>query len=204
MITSLATQINYSDYREPKIVDQEKISQYDKLIIHIARQCDIARLFEIEDILQEGRIEMWKAHKHYDRTRGKFVSYLSIRLRGRFLNMRKAYFNNYIDAVSMDSNPGNGLPLKETIPARDNTYEDIYFEDLLETVLNNASLTQLERNVATLMIKHRESGRYHNVYSCIGNELKINNKSIDNAMRRAKQKIRCYVHLINLNPQSLV
>lgn len=151
---------------------------------------------EMEDLIQEGMIGLYKAVTAYDKTKAaSFMTFASLCINGQIMNAVKASnakknspLNRY---VSLDE-PVNGtddntdMKLVDTLAGiyeqnPELLYIDKEYTGSLEQKALEA-LSPLERKVIKLLMSGKD-------YVKIAEELERTPKSIDNAIQRARTKI---------------
>ena len=193
----------FSDLKEDSIVERAK--KGDQLAVNhlIKNNMDIvyskARFYFIrgmdrEDVIQEGRVGLYKAIRDYKSERkSSFRGFCQLCVHRQLVSAikrgnRKKHIplNNYTSLdkkINFDSK--NGRSYREIIPDKSTDLEKKLLLremiDLLSDDLRNM-LTELERNV---FLKFLISKSYREVSS----ELNINVKTVDNALQRARKKL---------------
>ena len=137
---------------------------------------------DTEDLIQEGMLGLFKAIAEYDVTKGSFRAFACLCI------TRRIY-----QAIEK-ANSGKNIPLKNYLPldeldrfAAEETQDPLkcvidkeetdYLEKLIETKLSN-----LEKRVVFLFLKGYNYGE-------IARKLEITEKSVDNTLQRAKNKL---------------
>lgn len=158
----------------------------DALILRFFRLISIkAQIFssdaaDADDLRQEGLMGLMKAIASYNSKRAvKFSTYAEVCI----VNSMKSYAakcnNKSYETVSLDD-IGIDAPSQEKNP--ESIYIDKEFFSELWRIIDN-ELSPLERQVITLYIQG-------DGYRSIADELRISEKSVANALQRARSKIR--------------
>lgn len=171
------------------------IGQYRKLIHSIAQKLSLP-CGEHEDLVQEGMIGLWEAIKRFDPAKKRpFASLAKICIKGKIINALKAArskANDFLNSAKRFSDSYYEDKSLLDLIADDSVKspEEIYLEkegreELLRSLRGEKGiLTELEFRaligIYVLCKLHRE----------IAEELGRSVKSIDNAIRRAKEKIQ--------------
>lgn len=160
----------------------ELVLRYLGMIRHIARKYS-ARGYELNDFVQEGLLALLYACRSYDKSGGRtFGSFVSLVVERRFISIirssqsQKAVPDSalvQIDSVSEELTGTVGSP-----------EEQLVVKEQLNQVLNRLSALLSAREYEVLMLF--ASGLS---YSKISQKLNISEKSVDNALQRARRKV---------------
>jgi len=147
------------------------------------------------DVIQEGRIGLYKAIKNY-KIEGKssFNSFCNLCVYRQLITaIKKANRNKHLHfnhSASMDKsfnyNDETERSLNDILPDEaENTEEEILSEELFNRLFNELKdiLTKLEWNV----FKHYLDDKS---YKTIANILEVDTKCVDNALQRVREKIK--------------
>lgn len=157
----------------------ELLGIYSKTISHIAGSFSLPS-GELDDLCQEGRIALYKAAQSYDGNSSKFSTYASVCIRNAMTNWAKKYGKNVFSGGN--SEPDENLEQKDY---GEDVEDKVIADDLLCTILDGgyAHLSKIERSV----LEKKVSG-------CsveeISKEIGKSAKSVENALFRARKKIR--------------
>lgn len=166
--------------------------QYNGLIINLAKRQGIYYSIELEDLLQEGHMILWKAAQKYNGN-GEFVQYYIMLLKSHFINIWKYYQRQNVNTthISLDKSTLDNTALVDKIqtPHTDMDFEEIYFKNLVEYIIKTSPFTPLELKVFLELINCRIDGEYR-VYDKIQKRLDLNHKTIDNALYRIRKKVK--------------
>ena len=158
------------------------IEDYEPLLRTIASDYDIPGV-DFDDLLQEARQALVKAHKAYDPTRGvPFPAFCALCVRRKMQDCLRAQkrkkheFLNRADSIDdyeCFQSPANEHPEWELLAS-----ETI---SSLKKFINRC-LTSLEKDVLTAYLAGES-------YETVAKELQKSEKSVDNALHRARSKL---------------
>lgn len=163
-----------------KVALETLMNEYKKLVTKISRNYFIIGA-EFEDVIQEGMIGLFNAYNNFDETKNtSFKTYATILINRQIINaIKKAYKYNNQDLFA-------DLNLKD-------------FEDDLEVfspeefIINKEShsilLREINEKLSPLEISILEEFLKNETYEEIAKKLKLNKKSVDNALTRIKKKL---------------
>ena len=155
----------------------ELLEMYRPLIESLASKYSFCESGETDDLIQEAQIALFGAFESFDPTQKDvtFGLYAKICIRNRLISfLRKNQRHSLIsiedsaDDVMVDASPEERLIEKEE------------YQRLLYDI--NRVLSPLERDVLRLYLEEKP-------YKAVAIELKISEKSVDNAVCRIKKKI---------------
>ena len=147
---------------------------------------------DVDDLVQEGMIGLFKAVRDFDRSQGSFYYFADLCIGRQIYHAieaasRKKHgpLNSYI-SLSEDASDTSGVPLAESISWREDNPEQILIErenveQFLEEIRSN--LSPLEQKVLTDYLDGMN-------YRQIAEKWNKPEKSIDNALQRIRGKIR--------------
>ena len=169
---------------EDKIDDIEiMLEKYKPLVITIARRYYVMGA-ELDDIVQEGMIGLYKGIISYDKTKNdNFVSFISICIKRQIISairknksLKNSYFKELIndeyfyinDIPSTEENPENKIIIQED------------FGLLKKEIMSK--LTVYEKKILIEFVSGKS-------YDEIAKNLNKNKKSVDNALTRIRNKL---------------
>ncbi|WP_242838344.1 sigma-70 family RNA polymerase sigma factor [Ruminococcus flavefaciens] len=163
------------------------ISRFSRLVF-IKSEIFAASESDCDDLHQEGMMSLLKAIDAFDPKKGvKFSTFAEVCIvnRMRTLSRRSVKDLSYTERIDEDE--------AEDILSVEETPESIYFykeffSGLWKTICSVLSLTEL--NVLTLCVQGLS-------YKDTAEKLGMTEKSVDNAMQRARKKIRAVMHDTN-------
>ena len=147
---------------------------------------------DVDDLVQEGMIGLFKAVRDFDRSQGSFYYFADLCIGRQIYHAieaasRKKHgpLNSYI-SLSEDASDTSGVPLAESISWREDNPEQILIErenveQFLEEIRSN--LSPLEQKVLTDYLDGMN-------YRQIAEKWNKPEKSIDNALQRIKSKVQ--------------
>ena len=147
---------------------------------------------DMDDLVQEGMIGLFKAVRDFDRSQGSFYYFADLCIGRQIYHAieaasRKKHgpLNSYI-SLSEDASDTSGVPLAESISWREDNPEQILIErenveQFLEEIRSN--LSPLEQKVLTDYLDGMN-------YRQIAEKWNKPEKSIDNALQRIKSKVQ--------------
>jgi RNA polymerase sporulation-specific sigma factor len=152
---------------------------------------------EREDVFQEGMIGLLKAIRDFNKEKASFKNFAEVCIKRQILSAirmanRKKHWslNSYISFNQFDRNDENGENASklETCLLRDKKHdplEKIIDDENFATTIEKMKkiLSKKEIEVAAMYIRGLS-------YDEIARKLKINRKSVDNAIQRVKNKMR--------------
>lgn len=154
---------------------------YLDLVYGVVHRFCCPRSSEFEDYFQEALIALWQAIRSFDPQKGNAKTFLATCMRRKLANYLKTERRRHpVVPFSLDAQPedGDGLHEKLKLPSIDVEATVIGREEIKSLL---ASLTPLEMTCALLFA---EGFSYDEVAKNLG----ITMKSVDNALRRARQK----------------
>jgi RNA polymerase sporulation-specific sigma factor len=170
---------------------EKLLTMYKPLVLKIARGYFIVGE-EIDDIVQEGMIGLYKAINSYEEEKAGFKTFATLCIKRQILSaIKKANTNkskmfwdlcddqtlDFFLAPSNKENPENKIISKENY-------------NLLNSTIQN-SLSDLEKSV---LKEYLAGGKYEE----IANKLGMEKKSVDNALNRIRNKLLHLLDDINL------
>ncbi len=197
---------DYRGFSDEELIARmhEATAEYPAIVnFLISRHAGLVRLVvntlgaltvERDDLLQEGMIGLYEAIEKYDPSRGaSFKTYASIEIRGNIYNAirsngtQKNYpLRNYISIEEMTDDDDRGAVRPYSPASEDMTPEEYaLFRELQEGLKDamNKDLSETERHALTLKM----SGASVKEISFF---MGISEKSAENALLRARQKLR--------------
>ena len=151
-------------------------------IRHIARKYS-AQGYELNDFVQEGLMALMYACKAFDKDGGRaFGSFVSLVVERRFITIIRS-------SQSKKAVPESALVQIDSVSDELTGYvaspeEQLVYKEQLDQVLNRLHALLSAREYEVLMLF--ASGLS---YSKISNKLNISEKSVDNALQRARRKV---------------
>lgn len=159
----------------------ELISRYMKMVLAAARKFSERYICaDYEDFVSDGMDGLLSAIRGYDKSRGEFGAYASVCVTNRLRNtarMAQRHSSNLHDADFDDL-----VDIADPAPTPE---EVVLAKESYEIVLRNVAseLSELERKcifAATMGLSYTE----------IANEFRVDIKTVDNALSRARAKLR--------------
>ena len=166
---------------------EEMLEKYKPLVISLARRYFLTGA-EIDDLIQEGMIGLYKAIISYDKSKNdSFTNFASMCIKRQIISaikknqrLKNSFFKDlineddfYVNEIpSIDENPENKIIIKED------------YSILKQEILSK--LTSLEKKI----LREYLSGKS---YDEIATNLSINKKSVDNALSRIRNKLNYLV-----------
>ncbi|MGM0411033.1 MAG: sigma-70 family RNA polymerase sigma factor [Bacillota bacterium] len=156
-----------------------------------------------DDVIQEGRVGLYKAIRDYkvDR-RASFRGFSQLCVHRQLVSaIKKANRQKHIPLntstsldKTIDYDDSKGRSFNEILPDKDkNLEEDFIYREVLKVIFNDIEkeLTELELEVFFQYLDNKS-------YKEISEYLKVNIKTVDNALQRARKKIDEIKHNYNL------
>lgn len=156
-----------------------------------------------DDVIQEGRVGLYKAIRDYkgDR-RASFRGFSQLCVHRQLVSaIKKANRQKHIPLntstsldKTIDYDDSRGRSFNEILPDKDkNLEEDFIYREVLKVIFNDIEkeLTELELEVFFQYLDNKS-------YKEISEYLKVNIKTVDNALQRARKKIDEIKHNYNL------
>jgi RNA polymerase sporulation-specific sigma factor len=141
-----------------------------------------------DDLHQEGMISLLKAIEAYDPRKGvKFSTFAEVCIVNRMKTLSKKSVRDLSFAERIDEEEAADVLSVEETPESIYFYKE-FFSGLWEDICSVLSLTEL--NVLTLCVQGLS-------YKSTAEKLGMTEKSVDNAMQRARKKIRALMHDTN-------
>jgi len=160
------------------------ISRYSKLIF-IKSETYANPETDSDDLYQEGLISLLKAIDAFDPQKGvKFSTFAEVCIVNRMRTLSRRSVRNLSLAESLDEESAEDILSVEETPESIYFYKE-YFSELWKNICSVLSLTEL--NVLTLCVQGLS-------YKSAAEKLGITEKAVDNAMQRARRKIRAVMH----------
>ena len=172
----------------------ELLSKYKDLVVKISR-CYFITDGDLEDIIQEGMIGLYKAIKNYDKTK-----------EASFKTFAVMCIKHQIQTAIRKSNANKNKPLSSAISfqtfsdeGNNESIEYLPVELVLDLspedeVINKESYQQLKKKIKEILspLEYKVLTYYLQGYSYkeISQGLKVTSKSIDNSLSRIKNKLR--------------
>ena len=135
---------------------------------------------DVEDLIQEGTLALFFAVKSYDQTKSSFSSFASICINRSIVSSLRSYYAAHHVPENLIS------PLDDVVLFDDNSPENILiekeaFDSFADTIKKN--LSKLEYNVFYEFLSGSS-------YAEISDKLNITVKSVDNALKRIRIKLK--------------
>ncbi|MBR5684344.1 MAG: sigma-70 family RNA polymerase sigma factor [Ruminococcus sp.] len=163
------------------------ISRFSKLIF-IKSEIYANSETDSDDLHQEGMISLLKAIEAYDPHKGvKFSTFAEVCIVNRMRTLSKKSVRDLSFAERVDEEEAADVLSVEETPESIYFYKE-FFSGLWKDICSVLSLTEL--NVLTLCVKGDS-------YKSAAEKLGMTEKSVDNAMQRARKKIRALMHDAN-------
>lgn len=160
------------------------ISRYSKLIL-IKSEIYANPETDSDDLYQEGLVSLLKAIDAFDPQKGvKFSTFAEVCIINRMRTLSRRSVRNLSLSESLDEENAEDIPSAEETPESIYFYKE-YFSELWKNICSVLSLTEL--NVLTLCVQGLS-------YKSAAAQLGITEKAVDNAMQRARKKIRAIMH----------
>ncbi|MCR4894127.1 MAG: sigma-70 family RNA polymerase sigma factor [Eubacteriales bacterium] len=163
--------------------------RFSRFILLKARKVERFEGMYREDVLQEAKICLYRACCAFDEKKGyRFMTFFGTLLNNHYGKMMQRCVHRPDPAaacIGLDENmngsvPGNAEPLSPDEPLEHAINSEIH-EALMESIRHD--LTGAERRV---VLSYLSGNDYADIASALG----INEKSVDNALMRAKKKLR--------------
>lgn len=173
--------------------ENELLSRYKDLVVKIGR-CYFIVGGDLEDIVQEGMIGLYKAIKNFDKQKDASFKTFAI-----------LCIKHQIQTAIKKSNTNKNRPLSSAVSLQEfSANEASSFEDLpmelvfestpIEKAIDKEEYIHLKKEIKSLLspfeyevLKFYLQGY---TYKEIASTLKVSNKSIDNSLSRIKSKLR--------------
>lgn len=163
------------------------ISRYSKLIL-IKSEMYANSETDSDDLYQEGMISLLKAMEAFDPKKGvKFSTFAEVCIVNRLRTVSKRSVKSLSYAERVDDEEAADVLSDEKNPESIYFYKE-FFSELWKDICSVLSLTEL--NVLTLCVQGLS-------YKSTAEKLGMTEKSVDNAMQRARRKIRALMHDTN-------
>ena len=179
---------------EDKYAQEYMLVKYKPLVMACSKSCFISGA-EKDDVIQEGMIGLYKAIRSYDADKRKsFYAFAELCITRQMITAiktatRKKHFplNSYVslDGTAYESDDASQTLMDVTVGMEESTPEQIYLEkesirDINKMIDDKLSL--LERDVLEMYLMGYTYGQ-------IASMLDKPQKSVDNALQRAKAKL---------------
>jgi len=163
-------------------------------IVYAKAQFFFIKGLDKDDVIQEGRVGLYKAVRDYKRgRRASFRGFSQLCVHRQLVSaIKKANRQKHIPLntsasldKTIDYDDSSGRSFNEILPDKDeNLEEDFICREVLKVIFNDIEkkLTKLELEV---FFQYLDSKSYKE----ISNFLKVNVKTVDNALQRARKKI---------------
>ncbi|MBP5578544.1 MAG: sigma-70 family RNA polymerase sigma factor [Ruminococcus sp.] len=163
------------------------VSRFSKLVF-IKSEIYANSETDSDDLHQEGMISLLKAIEAFDIRKGvKFSTFAEVCITNRMRTVSKKSVRDLSFAERIDSDEAADVLSVEETPESIYFYKE-FFSELWKDICSVLSLTEL--NVLTLCVQGLS-------YKDTAEKLGMTEKSVDNAMQRARKKIRALMHDIN-------
>lgn len=163
------------------------ISRFSKLIF-VKSEIFAGSQAESDDLYQEGMISLLKAIEAFDMCKGvKFSTFAEVCIINRMRSFSKKSVRDMSFAERVDEDEAKDTLSDEETPESIFFYKE-FFSELWKDICSVLSLTEL--NVLTLCVQGLS-------YRSAAEKLGMTEKSVDNAMQRARKKIRAVMHDTN-------
>ncbi|MFW5998610.1 MAG: sigma-70 family RNA polymerase sigma factor [bacterium] len=189
---------------EENIIKKAQQGNKEAVEILISKNMDIvyskAKIFFIkgldkDDVIQEGRIGLYKAIRDYkEEEKASFRGFSQLCVHRQLISaIKRANRQKHVplnNSTSINKSIGynneEGRDFSEILPDEDISLENKYvYKEILKLVFEdiNQELTKLEKDVFLLYLEAKS-------YSEISNILKVKLKTVDNALQRARKKLK--------------
>ncbi|WP_242940124.1 sigma-70 family RNA polymerase sigma factor [Ruminococcus flavefaciens] len=163
------------------------ISRFSKLIF-IKSEIYANSETDSDDLYQEGMISLLKAIEAFNPKKGvKFSTFAEVCIVNRMRTVSKKSVRDFSFAERIDDEEAADVLSDEETPESIYFYKE-FFSELWKDICSVLSLTEL--NVLTLCVQGMS-------YRDAAEKLEMTEKSVDNAMQRARRKIRALMHDTN-------
>jgi len=163
------------------------VSRFSKLVF-IKSEIYANSETDSDDLHQEGMISLLKAIEAFDIRKGvKFSTFAEVCITNRMRTVSKKSVRDFSFAERIDSDEAADVLSVEETPESIYFYKE-FFSELWKDICSVLSLTEL--NVLTLCVQGLS-------YKSAAEKLGMTEKSVDNAMQRARKKIRALMHDTN-------
>ncbi|WP_296727573.1 sigma-70 family RNA polymerase sigma factor [Ruminococcus sp.] len=163
------------------------ISRFSKLIF-IKSEIYANSETDSDDLYQEGMISLLKAIEAFNPKKGvKFSTFAEVCIVNRMRTVSKKSVRDFSFAERIDDEDAADVLSDEETPESIYFYKE-FFSELWKDICSVLSLTEL--NVLTLCVQGMS-------YRDAAEKLEMTEKSVDNAMQRARRKIRALMHDTN-------
>ena len=163
------------------------VSRFSKLVF-IKSEIYANSETDSDDLHQEGMISLLKAIEAFDIRKGvKFSTFAEVCITNRMRTVSKKSVRDLSFAERIDSDEAADVLSVEETPESIYFYKE-FFSELWKDICSVLSLTEL--NVLTLCVQGLS-------YKSAAEKLGMTEKSVDNAMQRARKKIRALMHDTN-------
>lgn len=157
----------------------ELVPKYIGIITYYAKKMAVTE-FDIDDFISEGLLGLLSAVRTYDNMKSSFPNYAKVcilnRMRTAISSKKNVSLSSDIDLPSLISDSENP---EKTIISKEKSSE------IYNAMLN--VLSSLELNVLNLFLSDES-------YESISKLLNISVKSVDNALQRARKKIKLIIN----------
>lgn len=151
-------------------------ARFTKLVLTKAYSFALKNLTDADDYLQDGMLALLKAAETYDRTKGaSFATYADVCVTNKMKNTAAKHIPE-TDEISDEEDYGQSEPSPEDILIEREKMKELY--DTISTLLS-----QKEWQIFRLFLDGCS-------YSEIASDLKISEKSVDNALMRTRRKLK--------------
>ena len=138
-----------------------------------------------DDLHQEGMMSLLKAIEAFDPKKGvKFATFAEVCIVNRMRTLSRKTGKELSLAERIDDNEAEDMLSVEETPESIYFYKE-FFSELWKNICSVLSLTEL--NVLTLCVQGLS-------YKSTAEKLGMSEKAVDNAMQRARKKIRAVMH----------
>ena len=163
------------------------ISRYSRLVF-IKSEIYANSDTDSDDLHQEGMMSLLKAIDAFDPHKGvKFCTFAEVCIVNRMRTLSKRSVKNTSFAERIDEEEAEDVLSVEETPESIYFYKE-FFSELWKNICSVLSLTEL--NVLTLCVQGLS-------YKSTAEKLGMTEKAVDNAMQRARKKIRAVMHDTN-------
>lgn len=135
---------------------EEQLYHDNERLVYFMLHRHFPQLVHDEDIVQCGKMGLWKACMSFDKSKSRFATYAIVCIRNEVLTELRKRDTKGIITVSLDGRASYNdtdapLTLAEVIPDERDLYADIESENLIYSVLN--SLEGRTKEIFDLMLR---------------------------------------------------